>query len=157
MLALALVVITFCFVVFFGAPYLPTLKPQVRAAFDLLSLPTGSHILELGAGDGRVALEALKRGYRVTAVELNPILCMIMFFVTLRYRRQIRIICADFWRLSWPDTDAIFVFLLDKYMPKLEAKIQTRYTSVKLVSFAFKIPGKNITAEKAGVYLYDFH
>ncbi len=50
-----------------GAPYLPTLKKQQLVALDLLNLPPGAHLVELGSGDGGLCLEAARRGHKVTA------------------------------------------------------------------------------------------
>jgi SAM-dependent methyltransferase len=40
--------------------------------FLLSHLPVGAEILEIGCGEGRVAWELLKRGYRVTALDSDP-------------------------------------------------------------------------------------
>jgi hypothetical protein len=64
---------------------------------------------------------------------------------------------GNFWLRELPAADAIFVFLLPKYMPKLDKKvIQQSSKPVKVVSFAFLIRGKEVTAEKDGVYLYTY-
>ena len=52
----------------------------------------------------------------------------------------------------------IFVFLLDKYMEKLNKRIIQEYKfPVRLVSFAFKIPGRNIDDHRQGVFLYKYN
>jgi SAM-dependent methyltransferase len=40
--------------------------------FLLSHLPVGAEILEIGCGEGRVACELLKRGYRVTGLDSDP-------------------------------------------------------------------------------------
>lgn len=156
-LAVSGLVLLFGFVVFFGAPYLPTLKKQVGAGLDLLDLKPGQTLLELGCGDGRVLRAAAERGLHAVGYELNPVLVLIARLHTWRYRKNVKIICGDYWRAAWPPADGIFVFLLDKYMPKLDKKIvQWNRRPVKLVSFAFKIPDKPIVAEKHGLYLYNY-
>src|SRR6266700_574769 len=40
--------------------------------FLLSYLPVGAEILEIGCGEGRVACELLKRGYRVTGLDSDP-------------------------------------------------------------------------------------
>lgn len=150
-------VLLFGFVVLFGAPYLPTLKPQVTEALSMLDLAKGDTLLELGSGDGRVMLAAAKRGYNVVGIELNPILCLVSYFVTWRYRKQVRVIWGNFWRVAWPESDAIFVFLLDKYMPELDKKImQYNRKQVKVLSYAFEIPGKVAIKRKNALFLYDY-
>jgi SAM-dependent methyltransferase len=149
----------FCFagVLLFGAPYLPTLKPQISAALDLADLHQGQCLLELGCGDGRVLVAAAKQGLQVVGYELNPLLAFIAWLRTRRYGKQARVICGDFWRIPWPAADAIFVFLLPKYMAKLDKNIvRYKYKPVKLVSFAFKVPDRPIAKELNGVYRYDY-
>ncbi len=150
-------ILTFGFVVFFGAPYLPTLSQQMESALDLVDLKPGDHLLELGSGDGKVLIAAAKRGLVVTGYELNPLLVLIAWLRTIKYRGKVTVRWGNFWRVKLPDSQGIFVFLLPKYMTKLDKKItQESSRPVKLVSFAFAIPGKPKIAEKDGVYLYSY-
>ena len=137
-----------------GAPYLPTLRVQGEAAVELLGLQPGQTLLELGSGDGQVLLIAAKAGLNVVGVELNPFLVAVSWVRTWRYRKQVRIIWGDLWRVDWPECDGVFTFLLGRFMPKLDAKMLL--VKKPLVSFAFQIPGRKPAAEKAGVYLYDY-
>lgn len=159
-LVLIIIVLLFGFVVAFGAPYLPTLKKQTDEALDLLDLKPGHTLLELGCGDGRVMLAAAKRGLQVTGYELNPLLAITARLVTWRYRKTTRVVWGNFWHKTWPETDAIFVFLLDRYMKKLDTKIiQQRHKqqhSIKLLSFTFKVPGRKPHRTKGGLYLYEY-
>ena len=138
-----------------GAPYLPTLTPQVTAALALADLKPGQTLLELGCGDGKVVLAAAKQGITVIGYELNPILAAVAWVRTRRYRKLVTIRCQNFWPGSWPDADVIFVFLLPKYMTKLDKKVTQEFKKgVKVVSFAFIIPKKPITKQLNGVFLY---
>lgn len=151
------VLLLFAFVLFYGAPYLPTLATQTAAALKLIDLKKGEHLLELGCGDGRVLIAAAEQGIKVTGYELNPLLALIAWLRTRRYGRQVKVVCGNFWSIKLPPAEGIFVFLLPKYMEKLDTKIiQESSGHVKLVSFAFTIPGKAATREKQGVYLYSY-
>jgi SAM-dependent methyltransferase len=156
---IAALVIIVCFggVLFFGAPYLPTLQPQLQTALKLTKLKQGQTLLELGCGDGKVLIAAAQRGINVVGYELNPFLAFVAWLRVRRYRKQVKVIWGDFWRYDWPPADAIFVFLLPRYMKKLDAKIN-RYSHkpVKLVSFAFEIKDKEAQAVKDGVFSYDY-
>jgi len=153
-------VFLFGFVVLFGAPYLPTLKKQTDDALDLLALKPGQTLLELGCGDGRVAKAAARRGIRVVGYELNPILVIIAKLHTVKYRKLVTIKWGNFWQTNWPETDAIFVFLLDKYMKKLDKKIvqktKQQGREIRLLSFTFEIPGRKPIANKGGLFLYKY-
>lgn len=154
---IGVVILLFGFVVLFGAPYLPVLKPQLKIALDLVDLKKGDHLLELGCGDGRVLIAAAERGLRVTGYELNPILALIAWARTRKYRGKVTVIWGNFWNATLPPAQGIFTFLLPKYMDKLDKKIiQESSKPVKLVSFAFKIEGKAIAAEQSAVYLYRY-
>ncbi|HET7059791.1 MAG TPA: hypothetical protein VFH99_00515 [Candidatus Saccharimonadales bacterium] len=156
-LAALVLLIFFAGVLLFGAPYLPTLKPQVKTALQLADLKPGQTLLELGCGDGRVLLTAAKQDLNVVGYELNPLLALIAWARTRRYRRQVRVVWGDFWRADWPPAAAIFTFLLPRYMAKLDKKcIQYPDKPVKLLSFAFEIPGKQPQHHKNGVYVYDY-
>ena len=147
--------LAFGVVLLFGAPYLPTLDAQGHAALELLDLKPGQTLLELGSGDGKVLILAARAGLNVIGIELNPLLVAVSWLRTRRYRRQVRIIWGNFWRVEWPECDGVFVFLLDRFMRRIDMKMRT--VKRPLASFAFKIPGRKATAERAGVYLYRYN
>ena len=156
-IVLALILI-FGFVILFGAPFLPTLIKQIDPIFELLDLQEGQTLIELGSGDGRILYEAGKRGLNAIGFELNPILVVYSMVKTWRYRKKVKIIWGNYWKEKWPETDGIFVFLLDRYMQKLNNKIVQEYKNpVKLVSFAFKIPDREIDGRKKGIFLYKYN
>jgi len=117
-----------------GAPYVPTLDAQGRAALDLLGLESGQTLLELGSGDGKMLVLAAQAGLNVVGIELNPFLVIVSWLRTRCYR--------------------VFVFLLDRFMLKLDKRMQE--VKRPLVSFAFRVPGRKAVAEKSGVFLYKY-
>lgn len=159
LLIIVAVVLLLCFagVLMVGAPYLPTLNSQITTALELLQLKTGDTLLELGCGDGRVLVAAAKQGLVVIGYELNPLLAALAWLRTRRYRQQVRVVWGNFWRQEWPLAQAIFVFLLPRYMSKLDKKVmQYKHKPVKVVSFAFSVPGKQAQTEQAGLFLYRY-
>ncbi len=159
LLVVALVVaVLFGFVLLFGAPYVPTLRSQAELALDLLEVRPGQTLLELGVGDGKVAIAAARRGLHVVGIELNPLLAAIAWLRTRRYRRKVRIICGDYWRVAWPpETDIVYAFLLQKYMARLDGHIEKwRSGPVKLASIAFQLPAKQPVAAKQSVFVYEY-
>ncbi len=147
----------FGYVLLFGAPYLPTLNRQVDEALDMLKLKPGDTLLELGCGDGKVLVAAAERGYKVVGYELNPILAFVAWVRTRRYGRQVRVVWGNFWNKQWPPAEGIFVFLLTRYMSRLDTKIAQEYKHpVKLISFAFEVPGRKPKARKLGLFLYQY-
>ncbi len=148
-----------CFsaVLLVGAPYVPTLTPQVEAALELVNLKPSEVLLELGCGDGKVLVAAAQTGIHAVGYELNPLLALIAWLRTRRFKGQVRVVWGNFWLYEWPQAAGIFTFLHPRFMHKLDTKIvQSSRRPVKLVSFAFKIPDRPIVAEKRGVFLYHY-
>jgi SAM-dependent methyltransferase len=151
------IVMLICFtgVLLVGAPYLPTLTPQVKTALELVDLKPGDCLLELGCGDGKVLIAAARAGIKSVGYELNPVMALVAWLRTWRHRKLVTVIWGNFWSAPWPPADGVFVFLLPKFMPKLNKKIlQYSHKPVKLVSFAFAVPGKTPVRQKDGVQLY---
>lgn len=152
-----IIILLFGFVVLFGAPYLPTFVPQQKAALDLLDLKPGQTFYDLGCGDGRLLKLAAQRGLRAVGWELNPFMFLVSWVSTRRYRKLVRVRLGNFWQADISQADGIFVFLLDKYMPKLDKKIAAEAKQhLKLASYTFKIPGKKIVARRSGIFLYKY-
>lgn len=156
-LVFVVVVLAFGFVLLFGPPYLPTRKKQIETALDLLALQKGQTILELGCGDGRLLRAAAKRGLYAVGVELNPLLVLTAWISTWRYRKQVRIIWGDYFRITWPPVQGIFTFMIPRQMAQLDQQIQQRIKQpIRLVSFAFLVPGKKPAKQQDGVFLYEY-
>jgi SAM-dependent methyltransferase len=150
-------VLFFGFVVFFGAPYLPTMRTQQETALDLMNLKTGQTFYDLGCGDGRMLRAAAARGLVAIGYELNPVLVVVAWLNTLRYRKHIKIRFGNFWKADIKNADGIFVFLIDNKMSRLDRFLQSHCKKpLKLASYAFQIPGKTEDAKRAGVYLYSY-
>jgi len=156
-LAGAAFIVCFGFVLLFGAPYLPTLTRQVETALELVNLKPGQTLLELGCGDGKVLIAAAQTGLHVVGYEINPLLALVAWLRTRRFKGQVRVVLGNFWTRDWPEAEGIFVFLHPRFMKKLDTKIvQSNLQNVKLVSFAFKIPDKVLTKSKNGIFLYQY-
>jgi SAM-dependent methyltransferase len=157
LLLIVVVVLLFGFVVLIGgAPYLPTLKPQIATALDLLDLQPGETMLELGSGDGRVLRAAAERGWKAVGYELNPLLVLASKWHTRKYD-NVTIIWGNVWSKTWPEAQGVYVFGLDKIMKSLDKKfIQYPHKPLKVVSFTFQIPGKRPLKSQRGVFLYQY-
>jgi SAM-dependent methyltransferase len=156
-IVISLVLFCFGFVLLFGAPFVPTLKPQISVALDLLDLKKGETMLELGCGDGRVLVAAARRGLYAVGYELNPILAVVAWLRTRRYRQYVTVVWGDYLRAPWPPAEGIFGFILPRYMSKLHKKvIQYPHKPIQVASFAFTIPNKKPIKTRQGVYLYGY-
>jgi SAM-dependent methyltransferase len=53
-------------------PYVPTPRRVVEAMLDLAEVGPGDYLIDLGSGDGRIAIMAAQRGARALGVDLDP-------------------------------------------------------------------------------------
>ena len=152
------VVIPFAYVLMFGAPYLPTRKRQVNQALDLLNLKKGELLVDLGSGDGAVLVEAAKRGIRCIGYELNPLVFSISYIRVWKYRKLVTLRLRNFWNVPIPkEAKAVFVFLLDKYMVKLDRKLETELSKgTKVVSYTFEIPARKPVKVSGALIVYQY-
>ena len=158
LLILFLLVLPFGFVLLYGAPYLPTRRQQAKEALDILDLKEGDVFVDLGSGDGAVLIEAASRGLTCYGYELNPFVWFVSKLRTIKLGSQVHIYCKNFWNVPLPeDTKAVFVFLLDKYMPRLDAKLSNELKKgTVLLSYTFQIPGKKVVKKSGAMFLYKY-
>jgi SAM-dependent methyltransferase len=53
-------------------PYVPTPMPAVERMLDMGQVGPGDYLIDLGSGDGRIAIAAARRGARALGVDIDP-------------------------------------------------------------------------------------
>jgi SAM-dependent methyltransferase len=151
-----LMFLTYGFVILFGAPFLPTMKKESKAALDLLDLKPGQVFIDLGSGDGRLLVLAARRGLRAVGYEINPFLWAYSWLRTRRYSSQVNVKLQSFWRADLSDADGVFVFLIAHHMKRLATLIDLRPAKkpLRVVSHAFKISGQKPAQKLGALFLY---
>ena len=118
-------VLLFGSVVFFGAPYVPSLRKEVRRAFEEL-YPVGGDdlVVDLGSGDGVVLQEAAHRGARGIGYEINPVLVVLS---SLRLRGKASVRLQSMWSVELPtDATLIYIFSVSRDSRKLGRYLQAQ-------------------------------
>lgn len=116
-------VMLFGLVAFFGAPYVPSLRREVRTAFDDL-YPVGEAdvVVDLGSGDGLVLKEAAGRGARCVGYEINPLLALIS---KIRLGKRATIRTQNMWAAALPqDVTLVYVFSVSRDSKRLGRYVQ---------------------------------
>ncbi|MFF5228691.1 class I SAM-dependent methyltransferase [Dactylosporangium sp. NPDC000521] len=140
---LLVLVAPFGLAIIMGAPWLPTLPRYHEPLLDLTGLRTGQTLIELGSGDGRLLRAAAKRGIRGIGYEINPFLWVVSQLVLWRHRDLATVRLANFWTVDLRDADAVYVFLVERSMTRLNAKLQDEIREpTAVVSFVFQLPGQ---------------
>lgn len=147
-----------------GVPFAPTPHNNIIRGLDLLDLKPGSIFYDLGCGDGRALIEAEKRGAKAVGFEVSLWAYLKATINLWRTKSKAKIFFKSFYSVSVSDADAIFCFLVDRVMKRVEEKLmQELKPGTKIVSYGFPFPTrqpaavietdpKNSNASK--IYLY---
>ncbi len=155
--ALLIVAVAFAIGGFLGAPYVPILRRDSRNLLDLADLKPGQTLVDLGSGDGRLLRAAAARGIRCIGYEINPFLVIVSRLVCWRYRNLVTIHTANLWNVSLPPAEAIYVFLMPRFMERLDNKLRDEITNpTRVISYTFEIPGRKAAAQGANSYVYNY-
>jgi len=152
------------FGLFFAAPWVPIGKKDLKRLFSLTSLKDGDVLYDLGSGDGRVIIKAV-RDYRVKAVgfELSILLCLwAKLNIWLHgLNKQGKIKFKNFFKEDLGRADVIICFLMPEAMEKLRNKFgEELRTGTRIISYSFSIPGwqpvkiDKPTLKDMPIYLY---
>ncbi len=159
---LAAVILLFGFVVFRGAPYVPSHRRFARIALtDLYPLSSKDVVIDLGSGDGVILrLAATLGAKRAVGYELNPALVVLSKFLARKYG-NVDTKLADFWLIDLPsDTTVVYAFAVSRDMAKLGRKMQQTADLLKrpisLVTYGLALKGKEPTRELQAHRLYVF-
>jgi hypothetical protein len=152
-------VAAFGFVVFFGAPYVPSLHDEVRRSFDeLYDVGPGDVVVDLGSGDGQVLVEAVRRGATGVGYELNPLLVMVS---RLRLWRRAKVYLKDMWTARLPnEVTLVYAFTVSRDAAKLARRLQAETDRLNrplaVMTFGATLPGIQPVEVRKGHTLYRF-
>ncbi len=158
--ALSFIVVVFGFVVFFGAPYVPSKKSDLRRAFDeLYPLGPDDTLVDIGSGDGIVLRMAAARGARAVGYELNPVL---VFTSWLLSRRQpgVTVHLANFYHARLPqETTVVYTFGDSRDIAKMAKKVAGTAEELQrplyFISYAIAVPDLKPQKQVGAHYLYE--
>lgn len=138
-----------------GAPFVPSSREKVKKMINLANIKSGDKIFDLGAGDGRVIVEASKKGAIATGYEVSFPLILSFTIRKILNKTKSKMVYGNFWTKDYSDADVIFAYLLTRSMKRFEKEIYPKLKKgAKIISNAFDMP--NIKPEKIddGIYLY---
>ncbi|XP_067912547.1 adenine nucleotide translocase lysine N-methyltransferase [Heterodontus francisci] len=106
-------------------PYIPASRKQVQNVMTLLEGRSGK-VVDLGSGDGRIVLEASKRGFNpAVGYELNPWLIRLSKFYAWRAgcHGKVSYMKQDLWKVDLRDCSNVTVFLAPSVLSLLQVKL----------------------------------
>lgn len=156
---------------FLGAPYLPSSSRAFSVVLEHLPelQRAGLKMVDVGSGDGRLVLEASKRGIKAMGIELNP---WLVFASRLRLRwnrSDSSILCGNAWKsarqLEKFQPDFVTFYgrpgqgVMNQFGSFVEEISDRTGKEIIVASNKFPIPGWNVRliAQIEDFYVYKLH
>lgn len=140
---------------FRGAPYAALSKDRIKTMFELLKPEKGKLFLDIGSGDGRIVIAAVKHNLNSYGYEINPLLVLISMYKIRKQHLNADIKLKDYWKEDLSKFDYIAVWGVPTMMKRLESKLLKELKpGAKVVSNHLKFPNWKTRKVKNDVYLY---
>lgn len=127
------------------APYVPSPPQVIRQMLALAELRPGEILFDLGSGDGRTVIMAVKEfGARAVGVELREDLVKKALSTIYEQGLQdrITIVNGDIFKVDLTSADVIFLYLTTSANEKIRPKLDTELKKgVRIVSHDYEIVG----------------
>lgn len=143
------------------APFLPTPMTAVEAMLDLAEIKPGDSLIDLGSGDGRIAIAAAQRGATALGIEIDPDLVR---RARLRARdagveQRVRFRGENLFETPIRGASVVTLYLLPDINLRLRPRLLTELApGARVVSHAFDmadwVPDAHAQAEERNVYLW---
>jgi len=146
---------------FFGAPYVPSHRKDVKRLFDEFTpLSPEDVVLDIGSGDGLVLREVSQRGAKAVGYEIHPLFVGISKLLSFGDPRVL-VRWANAWTAPFPkNVTLIYAFAVGRDGKKLSAKVQSEADTLNrpltLVCYGNALPGKTPRQTFGAYYLYVF-
>lgn len=140
---------------FRGAPFAALSQEKIKIMMELLQPVKGKTFLDIGSGDGRIVLEASKRGLKSFGYEINPLLVFISRRKIKKNNSTGKILLKDYWHEDFSKFNYVTVWGVPSMMGRLEKKLlKDLKPGARVASNHLKFPNWKFKKEKSDVYLY---
>lgn len=155
-------VVVFGVSVFFGAPYVPSLRKEIKRLFDkALPLSAADVVLDLGSGDGLVLREVSSRGARAVGYEIHPIFVLLSRILS-RGDNKVQVRWADAWKTPFPDdVTKVYVFAVGRdgarVVKIIQREVDRLQRPLEVACYGNPLKDRQPTRTFEAFYLYSFH
>ncbi len=126
---------------FVRVPFASTPAKCKEIIIKEFNLKPGNIFYDLGAGDARFMIEAEKYGAKATGFEVAAWAYFRAKLNLLKNKSQAQLYFKNFYSHNLSSADAVFCFLIDSVMSKVEKKLLTELKpGTPVISYGFKMP-----------------
>ena len=142
-------------------PYVPTPMPVVEEMLKQADIKKGELMYDLGCGDGRIVIEAAKRGAKGIGVDIDPqrIKESNENAKKAGVTDQVKFVTQNLFDMDFKDADVVTLYLLTSVNAKLRPKLLDELRpGVRVVSHAFDMgdwkPDKTVRVDSRVIYYW---
>ncbi len=121
--------------------WVPTPDAVVERMLDMAEVKPGERVVDLGSGDGKIAIAAARRGARARGIEYNPDLVA----VSRRNARAAGVDVAfeqgDIFQVDFTEADVVTLYLLPSLNEKLRPILLAMKPGTRVTSHQFTMGG----------------
>ena len=146
---------------FFGAPYVPSHRKDVRRLFEEFApIGKGDVVLDIGSGDGLVLREASRRGAKAIGYEIHPLFVAISKALSWN-DHNVTVRWANAWTAAFPENvTLLYIFSVGRDSARLVKKVQHEANildrPLTLICYGNALHGREVTKQFGAYYLYVF-
>jgi SAM-dependent methyltransferase len=126
----------------YDVPYVPTPPELVEKMLDLAGVTSSDYLIDLGCGDGRIALAAARRGARALGVDIDPARIQEAVEAARFAQMESRVLFRrqDLFRTPIYEANVIALYLLPRINLALRPRLLTELRpGSRVVSHAFNM------------------
>jgi SAM-dependent methyltransferase len=161
LLFVSAIVLFLCYYIlsfFTGAPFVPTPMSVISEMLTSAKISKKDVVYDLGSGDGRMLIEAAKRGAHARGWEINPFLVIWTKLVAMRYGvgKNVNVHLQTYQKADLHDATVIFLYNMPAFLPALEKKFKKDLKpGTKIYSYKFSLDSfKPVSETESGVFCY---
>ncbi len=118
--------------------WVPTPDEVVEAMLDMAGVKAGDTVVDLGSGDGKIAIAAARRGANARGIEYNPDMVGLSERNAARAGvTNVRFINGDIFATDFSDADVVTMYLLPSLNQKLRPTLLGMKPGTRLASHQF--------------------
>jgi 2-polyprenyl-3-methyl-5-hydroxy-6-metoxy-1,4-benzoquinol methylase len=140
-----------------GAPFIPTKREGVEKILSLIEKRPGLKVADIGSGDGRILIALAKQGIEAHGFEINPFL---VWWSRYKIRQNkldhlAKTHWQDLWKADLSSFDIVIVFGVVYIMGRLERKLDEELEpGSKVISLGFQFPNWVHKEKHGSIYVY---
>ena len=141
-----------------GAPYVPTLKRDIKKIISISNAKPRDKVADIGSGDGRILVAFARKGIEAHGYEVSPALVAWskLKIFTLGLSNKAFVHQSSFWEKDFSEFNVVVVFGMTKIMGELDKKLNAELKPGSVVvSNIFKLPGREASASDGNIRRYD--